>query len=70
MLDTPKNAPVNGIDIEALGKMVEAINDDSSKASARFQVTSLGGPDPDGIIRVGVYTGWRICCAPSHDRRR
>ena len=40
MLDTPKNAPVNGMDIEALGKMVEAINEDSSKASARFQVTT------------------------------
>ncbi len=40
MLDTPRSAPVNGIDIEALGRMVEGINEDTSKASACFNVTT------------------------------
>ena len=40
MLDTVKNAPVNGLDLEALGEMVQDIERDSSKAIAGFQVTT------------------------------
>jgi uncharacterized OsmC-like protein len=40
MLDTVKNAPVNGLDLEALGDVVEAIEKDSSKAIVSFDVTT------------------------------
>ena len=38
MLDTVKNAPVNGLDLAALGEVVEAIEKDSSKAKVSFDV--------------------------------
>ena len=38
MLDTVKNAPVNGLDLQALGEVVEAIEKDSSKAKVSFDV--------------------------------
>lgn len=40
MLDTVKNAPVNGLDLEALGEVVEAIEKDSSKGVVGFDVTT------------------------------
>ena len=40
MLDTVKNAPVNGLDLQALGEVVEAIEKDSSKAAVSFDVTT------------------------------
>ena len=40
MLDTVKNAPVNGLDLTALGEMVEAIEKDAGKAKAGFRVTT------------------------------
>jgi uncharacterized OsmC-like protein len=40
MLDVTTKAPVNGLDLDALGEMVGAIEKDSSKASAGFQVTT------------------------------
>lgn len=40
MLDTVKNAPVNGLDLAALGEMVEAIEKDAGKAKAAFRVTT------------------------------
>jgi uncharacterized OsmC-like protein len=40
MLDTTKNAPVNGLDLQALGEVVEAIQADSSKAKAGFDVVT------------------------------
>ena len=40
MLDTVKNAPVNGLDLAALGEMVEAIEKDAGKAKAGFRVTT------------------------------
>jgi uncharacterized OsmC-like protein len=40
MLDTVKNAPVNGLDLEALGEVVEAIEKDSSKGVVIFDVTT------------------------------
>ena len=38
MFDTVKNAPVNGLDLQALGEVVEAIEKDSSKAKVSFDV--------------------------------
>ena len=40
MLDTVKNAPVNGLDLAALGEVVEAIEKDASKAMVGFDVTT------------------------------
>ena len=40
MLDTVKNAPVNGLYLAALGEMVEAIDKDAGKARAAFRVTT------------------------------
>ena len=40
MLDTVKNASVNGLDLKALGEVVEAIEKDPSQAKVGFQVTT------------------------------
>jgi uncharacterized OsmC-like protein len=40
MLDTTKNAPVNGLDLQALGEVVEAIQEDPSKAKVSFDVVT------------------------------
>ena len=40
MLDTVKNAPVNGLDLAALGETVEAIQADPSKGVAGFDVVT------------------------------
>jgi len=40
MLDTVKNAPVNGLDLAALGEVVEGIEADASKALVEFNVTT------------------------------
>jgi uncharacterized OsmC-like protein len=40
MLDTVKNAPVNGLDLAALGEVVEGIEKDSTKAIVGFDVVT------------------------------
>ena len=40
MLDTVKNSPVKGLDLAALGEVVEAIEKDAGKAKAAFRVTT------------------------------
>jgi uncharacterized OsmC-like protein len=40
MLDTVKNAPVNGLDLAALGEVVEAIEKDNTKAIVGFDVVT------------------------------
>ena len=40
MLDTVKNAPVNGLDLQALGEVVEEIQKDASKAIVGFDVVT------------------------------
>jgi uncharacterized OsmC-like protein len=40
MLDTTKNAPVNGLDLQALGEVVEAIEADATKAQVGFDVVT------------------------------
>ena len=40
MLDITKNAPVNGLDLDALGEVVEAIEKDASLGKVGFEVTT------------------------------
>ena len=40
MLDTTKTAPVNGLDLQALGTVVEGIEADASKAQVGFDVVT------------------------------
>ena len=40
MLDTVKNAPVNGLDLQALGTVVEGIEKDASQAIVGFDVVT------------------------------
>ena len=40
MLDTVKNPRVNGLDLAALGKVVEAIEKDAAEARVGFDVTT------------------------------
>jgi uncharacterized OsmC-like protein len=40
MLDTTTNAPVNGLDLQALGEVVDAIEADASKAQVGFDVVT------------------------------
>jgi uncharacterized OsmC-like protein len=40
MLDTVKNAPVNGLDLNALGEVVDAIGKDPSEAIVEFDVAT------------------------------
>src|SRR5689334_21227182 len=40
MLDTTKNAPVNGLDLQALGEVVEAIEADATQAQVGFDVVT------------------------------
>jgi uncharacterized OsmC-like protein len=40
MLDTVKNAPVNGLDLGALGEFVEGIENDAGNAKVSFDVTT------------------------------
>jgi uncharacterized OsmC-like protein len=40
VLDTVKNAPVNGLDLQALGEVVEGIEKDASQANVAFDVTT------------------------------
>ena len=47
MLDTVKNAPVNGLDLAALGEVVEAIEKDHSKAIVGFDI-----PQFNGTVRI------------------
>jgi uncharacterized OsmC-like protein len=40
MLDATRNAPVNGLDLQALGEVVEAIEQDASQAKVGFDVVT------------------------------
>ena len=56
MLDTVKNAPVNGLDLDALGEVVEAINQDASKAKVDFNVTTRWKGQTRSETTVDGYT--------------
>ena len=62
MLDTVKNAPVNGLDLAALGEVVEAIEKDASQAKVGFQVTTrwLGQTKSESIVDGFDIAGQRI----------
>ena len=56
MLDTVKNPPVNGLDLDALGQVVEAINQDASKAKVDFNVTTRWKGQTRSESTVDGYT--------------
>ena len=62
MLDTVKNAPVNGLDLAALGEMVEAIEKDAGKAKAGFRVTTrwTGQTRSESVVDGFDLAGERI----------
>ena len=62
MLDKTQNLPVNGLDLQALGEMVDAIQADSGKAKAAFQVTSrwMGQTRSEAIVEGFDLGGQRI----------
>ena len=66
MLDTVNNAPVNGLDLAALGEVVEAIEKDAGKAKVDFNVTTRWKGQTCSETTVDGYTigGERI--ARSH----
>ena len=55
MLDTVKNAPVNGLDLNALGQVVEAIEADASKALVEFNVTTRWAGQTRSETTVEAY---------------
>jgi uncharacterized OsmC-like protein len=58
MLDIVKNAPVNGLDLQALGEVVEAIEQDKRKAIVGFDViTSWKGQTRSETIVEGFTLG-------------
>jgi len=62
MLDTVKNAPVNGLDLGALGEMVEAIEKDATRAKADFNVTTrwTGQTRSESVVDGFTLGGERI----------
>jgi uncharacterized OsmC-like protein len=56
MLDTVKNAPVNGLDLVALGEVVEEIGKDSSKAIVAFDVVTRWKGQTRSETTVEGYT--------------
>ena len=71
MLDTVKNAPVNGLDLAALGEVVEAIEKDASQGHRRLRRHHpLDGPDPQRDHRRRLHAGRRAHQPQPQDRRR
>ncbi len=66
MLDTVKNARVNGLDLAALGETIEAIEKDASKGKVDFDVTTrwTGQTRSESIVDGFTLAGERI--ARSH----
>ena len=56
MLDTVKNAPVNGLDLAALGQVVEEIERDAGKAKVDFNVTTRWTGQTRSESSVDGYT--------------
>ena len=56
MLDTVKNAPVNGLDLQALAEEVEAIEKDPSKGLVTFDVTTRWKGQTRSETTVDGYT--------------
>ena len=62
MLDTVKNTPVNGLDLAALGEVVEAIEKDANQAKVAFNVTTrwTGQTRSETIVDGFTMAGERI----------
>jgi uncharacterized OsmC-like protein len=62
MLDTVKNERVNGLDLKALGEVVEAIEKDSAKAMVGFDVTTrwVGQTRSETLVEGYTLGGERI----------
>jgi uncharacterized OsmC-like protein len=62
MLDSVKNAPVNGLDLEALGEVVEEIQKDSSKAIVGFDVVTkwMGQTRSETTVTGFTLAGERV----------
>ena len=62
MLDTVKDPRVNGLDLAALGEVVEAIGDDASQAKVGFEVTSrwAGQTRSETTVEAFTMAGERI----------
>ena len=62
MLDTVKNAPVNGLDVAALGEVVEAIGKDSAQGQVAFDVTTrwTGQCRSESVVTGFTLAGERI----------
>ena len=62
MLDTVKNARVNGLDLVALGEVVEGIEKDAGKAIVGFDVTTrwTGQTRSETIVDGFTMAGERI----------
>ena len=62
MLDTVKNAPVNGLDLQALGETVEAIEADAAKGKVDFNVTTrwTGQTRSESVVDGFTLAGERI----------
>ena len=62
MLDTVKTAPVNGLDLDALGAVVEQVERNPSKAEAGFEVTTRwkGQTRSESTVEAFTLGGERI----------
>jgi len=62
MLDTVKTERVNGLDLEALGDVVEAIEKDASQAKAAFEVTTrwAGQTRTESMVEGFTLGGERV----------
>ena len=70
MLDTVKSR-VNGLDLDALGEVVEAIQEDASQAKVSFDVTTRWTrPDPQRDDGRRLHHRRRAHCPQPQDRRR
>jgi uncharacterized OsmC-like protein len=62
VLDTVKNARVNGLDLKALGDVVEAIEKDAGQAKAAFEVTTrwAGQTRSESVVEGFTLGGERV----------
>ena len=56
MLDSVRNAPVNGIDVNALGAVVKSVENDPRKAKVAFNVTTKWAGQTRSETLVDGYT--------------
>src|SRR6478672_1552238 len=62
MLDTVKSVRVNGLDLKALGDVVEAIEKDAGQAKAAFEVTTrwAGQTRSESVVEGFTLGGERV----------